>query len=144
MEITQIKRMAAEIMKCGVTRIKITNMTDALQAMTKDDVRGLIKRDIVIRIPEIGTSRARARKIALQKHKGRRKNKGSRKGTSTARTPKKRAWMTRVRGLRKELKNMKSKLTEGTYRKLYNRIKGGFFKTKGRLKGYAEEKKLLK
>jgi len=50
MEITQIKRMAASVLKCGISRIRIKDAKEALQAMTKDDVRGLIKRGIVVKL----------------------------------------------------------------------------------------------
>ena len=142
MDIPQIKRLAAQIMKCGVSRIRIVDVTEAAQAMTKDDVRGLIKRNVVVRIQKKGVSRVRAKKIAIQKKKGRRRGKGSRKGAKKARTPKKRVWITKVRALRISLGKTKEKLNTGAYRKLYNMIKGGYFRTKDHLKNYIEEKKL--
>jgi len=144
MEIPQIKRMASSVLKCGVSRIKVTNVTEALQAMTKEDVRGLVKRGVVIRLQKKGVSRARAKKIAIQKKKGRKRGKGRKKGTKKARTPKKKVWMVKVRALRKKLNVMKKDLGSGMYRKLYKMVTGGFFKSKERLETYTREKKYYK
>jgi len=143
MEITQIKRMAASVLKCGISRIRIKDAKEALQAMTKDDVRGLIKRGIVVKLQKKGVSRVRAKKIAIQKKKGRRRGRGSRKGAKGARTPKKKKWMVTVRSLRKLLINLKTSLSKGSYRKLYRMVTGGFFKSKERLVSYSKEKKYL-
>ncbi|MEM0372595.1 MAG: 50S ribosomal protein L19e [archaeon] len=80
MDLKQVKRMAADVMKVGVSKIRINKPEEAVQAMTKDDVRTLIgKRAIEVREFR-SPSRGRARKIAAQKKKGRRKGRGKNAG----------------------------------------------------------------
>lgn len=143
MELNQIKRMASNILGVGVNRIKVVNPSQALQAMTKDDIRTLLRKGYVIKRSVKGSSRVRARKILKQKKKSRRIGRGSRRGTLKTRRGKKTIWMSRVRALRRELKSMKPKLSEGSYRMLYDMIKGGFFRSKSHLKTYVNERKLL-
>ena len=145
MELNQIKRMASNILGVGLNRIKIVNPSQALQAMTKDDIRTLLRKGYVIKRSVKGSSRVRARKILKQKKKSRRTGRGSKRGTLKARRGgKKVIWMSKVRALRRALKSMKPKLSEGSYRTLYNMIKGGFFRSKSHLKTYVNERKLLR
>jgi len=143
MELNQVKRLAAKVLGVGVTRIKIKDKEKASQAMTRDDVRTLVKQGKIEIRPSFGLSRVRARKIKAQKKKGRRKGRGSRKGGLKARTPRKTLWMKRVRALRKKLNALKPELKDREYRKLYNMIKGGYFRDKGHLQLYVKEKELL-
>ena len=74
--------------------------------------------------------------MAIQRSKGRRRGQGSRKGHSGARTPKKEAWMTRVRALRKELSSLRSDGTidPSQYRKYYRRVNGGVYNSRNHLR----------
>lgn len=144
MEFNQVKRLASAVFGCGVNKVKIVDSAKASQAMTKDDVRALIHQGAVVRKPARGTSRVRARKIAVQKKKGLRKGSGSRHGTKKTRTPKKQKWMKKVRALRRKLLTFKEKIGSKNYRKLYNMIKGGYFRDKRHLELYMEEKGILK
>jgi large subunit ribosomal protein L19e len=144
MEFTQIKRLAADVMGVGRARVKIVQPTKVSQAMTRDDVRALIKNKMIIKKPIKGMSRVRARKRIIQKKKSRRSGPGSRKGAKGARTYKKGVWMTRVRALRRGLIKMKPNLQKGAYQKLYRMVKGGYFRSKGHLKLYVAENKLVK
>ena len=74
--------------------------------------------------------------MAFQRSKGRRRGHGSRKGHGGARTPKKEAWMTKVRALRDELNNLRA---DGTidatqYRRYYRRVKGGVYNSRNHLR----------
>lgn len=143
MEAKQIKRLAASLMNVGETRIRITDMKRAAQAMTRDDLRLLIKQDVVTKVPETGTSRGRAKVLQEQRKKGLRKGAGKRRGTAKARTPPKKAWMKKIRGLRTRLCIIKPALQPGAYRKLYKMAKGGYFRDKAHLMLYVREKNLL-
>ena len=143
MELNQVKRVAASVLKVGVSRVKIVDMEKSQQAMTKDDIRGLIKQGAIVRKRKIGISRIRARKILLQKKKGKRKGPGKRKGTTKARVGKKTLWMRSVRAQRKLLKEMKEGLKKGVYRKVYKMISGGHFTSKDHLCRYIKEKELF-
>ena len=136
--------MAADVLDVGTGRVKIVDAVKAQQAMTKDDVRGLINSGAIECRPIIGVSRARGREIAHQKKKGLRKSVGSRRGTAKTRMRPKEIWMKKVRGLRIALNDLKPKLAEGQYRALYMMIKGGYFRDRKHLKLYVTEKKLLK
>lgn len=148
MELTVQKRLAAQILKCSEKKIVFNpeRLDDIKEAITKLDIRGLIKQGAIIKKPIRGISRVRARKIQVQKSKGQRKGHGSRKGKSTAREPKKRKWMNHVRLQRTFLKELKEKsIIDGkTYRNLYSKVGGGFFRSKRHIKLYMGEHKIGK
>ena len=82
-----------------------------------------------------GVSRGRARFVDQQKAKGRRRGHGRRKGGKNARTPSKKKWMSKIRALRDELKNLRDekKVTASQYRKYYLRSKGGLYNSRAHL-----------
>ena len=141
------RRLAAEILKCGEKRVWMDpdELETIAEAVTKEDVRGLIADGLIKRKPVRGTSRARARIRAVQRAKGRRRGHGRRKGRKTARMPRKRRWIIRIRALRKRLKELKEsgKLETRTYRTLYRKAKGGEFRSVSHLEAYIETHKLL-
>ncbi|MEM4222000.1 MAG: 50S ribosomal protein L19e [archaeon] len=133
MELNKVKMLASKITKAGISRIAILDPQKAMQAITKDDVRELLKTN-AIKVKRVkGVSRGRARKRHEQRKKGRRSGHGVRKGTKRARLEKKKRHMIKVRALRKTLKELKPTLKKGLYRKLYLQIKGGFFRSKKHL-----------
>jgi large subunit ribosomal protein L19e len=141
------RRLAAEILKCGENRVWMDpdELETIAEAVTKEDVRGLIADGLIKRKPVKGTSRARARIKAIQRAKGRRRGHGRRKGKKTARMPRKRRWIIRIRALRKRLRELKEsgKLETRTYRILYRKAKGGEFRSVSHLNSYIEAHKLL-
>lgn len=146
MELDKIKRLAAQILKSGENKVWINpeEAEKAKEAMTKEDVRALIKEGIIKKRKDNAQSRGRARKLSEKKSKGRKKGKGKRKGTKKARVEKKKAWMGKVRAQRKTLKKYKKELDTSVYRKAYSRITGGFFRGKKHVEsfiGKGEEKK---
>ncbi|MBU2100933.1 50S ribosomal protein L19e [Candidatus Micrarchaeota archaeon] len=134
MQLNKIRRMAAEILKVGKTKIVFSekDREKIAESMTKEDVRQLIKDGIVKKRKDNYQSKARARKLKEKKIKGRKRGKGKRKGTIKARTNKKKAWMKKVRAQRKKLKELKNegKMEKGQYGKIYRMIKGNYFKGK--------------
>lgn len=144
MELDQVKKMAAAVMKIGVNRVKIANREESLKAMTREDVRGLVRKGYIKKKRSAGSSRVRARKTAAQKKKGRKKGPGSKKGKWGTRVKRKKVWITGVRALRRHLLKMKPELKPLAYRKLYGMVNGGFFKSKAHLETYLKEKKLKK
>lgn len=142
------KRLAAQIFKCSPKKIKLNQerLEDIKKAITKLDVKDLIKEDAIIRIPKRGTSKANTKKNLIQKSKGRRKGAGRRKGRNSARHPKKEMWMNNIRSQRKLLKELKDKdkIAIKDYRLLYKKAKGGFFRSLRHIKIYIAEHKMLK
>jgi len=140
------KRLASQTLKCSEKRIVFdTDRLDEIkEAITKADIRALVKKDAIRRKPMKSISRGRARKIRIQKIKGRQKGHGSRKGRKTARTPKKRAWINKIRTQKKLLKLLGDKeiISKRTYRTLYLKSKGGFFRSRRHIKLYIKEQNL--
>ncbi len=141
------KKLASDIMKCSPSRIKLDpeKLTEIKEAITKFDIRNLIKKGIIKTMPARGTSRLRIRKIQKQKRKGRRKGQGSRKGTFAARIDEKTTWINTVRLQRKLLSKLRSnKLIEPKiYRELYKKSKGGYFRSIRHIKIYLKEHNLI-
>ncbi len=142
------RRIAAEILKCGENRIWIDpeRIEDVKSAITREDIKRLIKEGVIKKKPVKGQSTYRAKIKHEQRKKGRHRGPGSRKGKKTARMGKKERWIMTIRALRKELRKLKAekKIDVHTYRRLYIRAKGGQFKNKHQLYLFLEEKGILK
>ncbi|MDR2874156.1 MAG: 50S ribosomal protein L19e [Methanobrevibacter sp.] len=148
MNLTTQKRLAASILKVGVNRVWINpdKLEVVSEAITREDVNKLILSNVIKAKPKKGISSYRSKKLAIQKKKGRRKGRGSIKGAKNARNPKKKAWMTTIRALRRDLKSMREseEINSTTYRKLYRMAKGGAFRSKSYMKTYAKDHDLIK
>jgi len=142
------KRLAAEVLGCSTKRVWFNpeRLADIKEAITKIDIKGLIKDHAIEKKPVKSVSRVRARIRQKQKRGGRRKGYGRRKGKQGARQAEKSVWINQVRAQRELLKKMKEKglITKPVYRSLYNRSKGGFFRSKKHLKLYIKERRLAK
>ena len=140
------KRMASKALKCGVSRVFIepSRINDAAEAITMHDIRALIKDGIIKTLPKKGASSFRKKKTAAQKKKGRRKGFGSRKGHVAG--SKKRKWMSSIRALRKQLKELRDsgKIERSAYRKLYYKSKSGFFRSRSHMMIYIERNDMMK
>jgi len=148
MNVSVQRRMAAEILKCGLDRVWIdpTQLDRVKMAMSKDDIRALIKEGVIKKKQKKGISNARVKKLKEQRKKGRRRGPGSRRGAAGARTPPKERWMATIRALRKTLKHLRDtgKIDRKLYRKLYRMAKGGAFRSRSHLFLYLREHGLLK
>jgi len=140
-------RIAASVLKRSQKRVKLSpqNADQIKEAITKADMRSLIKKGLVKPVQKKGISRVRARKSAIQKAKGRRKGQGSRKGTHNARLSRKKEWIDKVRLQRKFLREVRTKelISNESYRQAYNKSKGGFFRSLRHLKLYLNEHSML-
>ena len=147
MKLNVQKRISADILKSGQNRVLFDNtrLNEIKEAITKADIRKLINDGAIKARQKQGISSFRANKLREQKRKGKRKGPGSRKGTKTARTPRKRAWITKVRVQRKFIKLLKLKklVARETYTKIYKMIKGNQFRSKRHLKLYLDENNLF-
>jgi large subunit ribosomal protein L19e len=121
--LTNQRRLASQILKCGRNRVWINpeRIDDVESAITREEVKKLVHEKIIAPLPVKGVSRGRAKIIQAKKRKGRRKGPGSRSGTPHAVISKKEAWMTRIRSLRRKLRELKTAriITEANYRQLY-------------------------
>jgi large subunit ribosomal protein L19e len=138
------KRLAARILKVGESRVWIDpEAEDVEMAMTHGDIRKFIGLGLIKPRPEKGNSRGRTRKAQAQKKKGRRRGLGTRKGGKTARLPKKKRWMKKIRAQRKVMKELRDsgKITPRAYREAYGKSKAGVFRDKAHLRSYLKEQK---
>ncbi len=147
MELKTQKRLAADVLKCSPKKVHFeeSKLAEIKEAITKVDLRTLINQGLITKKADISNSRSRARKTHLQKVKGMQKGHGSRKGTAKSRTPTKDVWMNKVRGQRKLIRELKEKelVSPSTFRDLYLKVKGGFFRNKRHIKLFIGEKNLL-
>jgi large subunit ribosomal protein L19e len=144
MENRKAKELAAKILKVGVGKIFINpqETTKVKEAMTKDDIRGLIADRIIKKRQDNYQSKGRTRVLKSQKKKGRKRGHGKRTGTKKARIEKKKTWMKKVRAQRRTLKELKEKDPEAVkkvgYSNVYKKIKGGYFRGKKYLEEYVK------
>jgi large subunit ribosomal protein L19e len=136
------KRLAADIMGCGEERVWLDpeSQEDVAEAITREDVRGLIEDGIVREKRKKGVSRGRARERDEKRKYGHQKGPGTRKGKKGARSDPKEEWKSGIRALRKELRRMKreDEIDASEYRDLYAKAKGGEFDSVRYLKNYVE------
>ncbi len=125
MNLSAKKRLAADILKVGVSRVRLDpNRADEIaDAITRASIRNLIKRGVIWAEPAKGVSRGRHRSTKDKKSK----RAGSKKGAKSARMGRKERWLTHVRALRRRLKLLRDRgvITDKTFDQLYLKIKGG-------------------
>jgi len=136
MESRKAKELAARVLKVGVGRIYIdpAQVQKVSEAMTKDDIRGLIAERIIRKRASSEQSMGRARALKEKKQNGRKRGKGKKAGTKKVRTEQRASWIGRVRALRRTLRELKEKNPEAVkakgYSDIYKKIKGNYFKGK--------------
>ena len=142
------KRMAAEILKCGLNRVYFDPylIEDVAMAITREDIRNLIKEGIIQKKYKKGISNNRKKIQHERRIHGRGRGLGKRKGSKYARSPKKKIWIKKIRPIRRELRKLRERklITTATYRKLYRNAKGGMFNSVTQLNRYIKDKELLK
>ncbi len=147
MELTLQKRLAASLLRCSPKRVVFNTeqLTEIKEAITKGDIRSLIKQGTIHAVQKIGISRHRAKERQQQRKKGRQRGHGSRKGTKNARLSQKGQWMDKVRLQRAFIKGLRDneRIPVNTYHILYRKVKGGFFRSLRHVKLYMEENKLF-
>lgn len=148
MDVKNQKRMAAQLLKCGESRVWIdpNRMEDVADAITRAEVRTLIASGTIAATQKKGVSRGRTRYNQAQRRKGRQRGHGSRRGRSTARKPSKEVWMQAIRPVRRKLKELRDegKIDKSTYRRYYLKAKGGMFKGRTHLESHLRSEGILK
>lgn len=148
MDLKNQRRMAAELLKCGVNRVWVdpNRSEDISDAITRADVRVLIDSGAVRAKQKVGVSRGRAEFERSQRRKGRQRGHGSRRGKKGARKPSKERWMQAIRPIRRKLKELRDagKIDTATYRVYYLKAKGGVFKSRPHLESHLKAEGILK
>lgn len=146
MSLTSQRRLAAQILKVGKGRVWIgPNSIDLVEAaITREEIRKLIHEGAIKLLPEKGVSRARARVLHVKKKKGLRKGPGQKSGSAQAKISRKEAWITKIRALRRKLREWKESrvITENAYRVLYDMAGSGLFKSVAEMERHAKTKGL--
>ena len=146
MNLTNQRRLAASLLEVGLNRVWIdpAKTEDVEGAITRDEIRKLIREGTIKALPAQSTSRGRARVLAQKKRSGRRIGMGTKKGRTFAEVPEKTRWMHRIRALRRKLVELRDQrvITVSTYRSLYMKAKGGEFRSLAELERHINEQKL--
>lgn len=141
MSLKTIKRLAADILKIGENKVRISSerISEAESAMTRNDVKDLIKSGVV------GKRHFKGRASVLAEKKASRKD-GRRKGPKFSKVSRKERWMIKVRALRNLLNSLieKNAIDKEHKRSLYLKIKGNAFKGKRAMLNYLKDNKILK
>jgi large subunit ribosomal protein L19e len=126
MDLRAKKRLAADILKVGVSRVRLDpdEAETIADAITRASIRDLIKRGVIWAEPKKGVSRGRHR---LSIKKTAKRGPGSKKGAKSSRTGEKERWVAHVRALRRRLKLFRDRgvITGKVFDQLYRQIKGG-------------------
>ncbi len=147
MDLRYQRRLAAEVLGVGETRIRFDpeQLDRVASAVTREDIKRLIK-DGVIRVePPHSNSRGRWRIWHEQRKKGRHRGPGRRKGSKNAREDRKEKWVHTIRKIRRFLRWLRDHgiIDRRTYRKLYMMAKGGAFDSLSALKRYMKDHGML-
>ena len=146
MNLSSQRKLAAAVLDCGVYRVWIDpeRADEVSMAITREEIRGLIKAEAIKVLPENSQSRGRARILAEKKKKGRRVGPGSKKGKKYSVVSRKTRWMNRIRAQRKQLVSLRERrvITVSTYRSLYRKAKGGEFRSVAELDRYINDNNL--
>jgi len=133
MQLTNQKRLAAKILKCGENRVWVNPdyIDEIASSVQADDIREFIEEGLIRAKAIKGTSRVRARTRLEQRRKGRQKGQGKRMGTSNARNPRKIRWMRTIRSQRRALKDLRDEeqINKSEYRRYYLKAKGGSYRS---------------
>jgi len=136
------RRLAAEVLKVGKGRVWIDpdRAEEVEVAITREEIRRLVHEGAIKSLAKEGVSRARTRVLHEQKKKGLRRGPGLKTGSAQAKVSRKQVWMMKIRALRKELREMKTRrvITQSAYRQLYEMAGSGVFKSIADMKRYAK------
>jgi large subunit ribosomal protein L19e len=137
------KRLAADVLDVGKNRVWFDPEAqgDIAEAITREDIRELVDQGTIQAEEKEGNSRGRARERQEKRSYGHQKGPGSRKGTAGARQDPKDDWQERIRAQRAKLKELRAEgeITSSQYRDVYNKSRGGEFRSVQRLLNYIDE-----
>ena len=136
------KRLVSRVVGVGLDRIKFDpeRSDDIADAITRDNIRGLITAGIITIKAAKGTSRGRSKFKKAQKGK-RGTTTGSKKGRKGARVGKKEVYVKKVRALRYRLRIAKDRkeITNPEFWSLYRKVSGNTVRNSAHLRSLIEE-----
>ncbi len=135
MTIAFVKRVASDLMHRGVNSIRIApaSYKEVEEALTRDDVRKLIKSGAVLALKEKHNVSARSKRRRQKRSEGRSRGTGRRRGTRKVRQGV--SWEKKVRSQRALLKKLKAmgRIDRKTFTALYGQVKGNAYADKATL-----------
>ncbi len=146
MDTSYQKRLASKVMKCSPKRVRMAQDKDIEEALTRNDVKHLIVKNLITKKQKKGTTRTEAKRKLAQKKKGRSGGAGKKGGTKYAKVDKKALWMRTVRAQRALLKELRDKgqIEKSVYGDMYKRSKGGEFRNKKHMLAYLKDNGFIK
>ena len=150
-DVSNQRRIASELLKCGVGRIWVNEakLDEVALALTRDDVRKLIADGDIRHKQKIGISRGRARFRHIQRFRNQQRGPGKHQGKKLSRQKLGRGmrlWINRIRPQRRYLRTLRDigEISATTYRRLYKQAKGGQFRSVSYLRTQLVENGVLK
>jgi large subunit ribosomal protein L19e len=141
------RELIARVLDVGLNRVRFEpdKLDDIADAITREDMRSLIKNGTIWTVKIRGISRSRAEK-KLKTHRKHGTSAGSKKGKKTARVGKKDVYVKRTRAMRRHLKILKARneINRETFWALYKKIKGGNVRSLSHLRELAKQVKMHK
>ncbi len=135
------KRIAASILKIGQNRVWFDpfRINDIREAITKEDIRVLIKEKAIKRKPVIGVKRRAGKIRQKRKRKGRGRGPGRKRKIVKKR---KKEYIIKIKNLRKYIQTLKQEniISTKESRKLMRLSKAGMFKSKKDIKDKIKRK----
>ncbi len=126
------KRAAAYILGRGESsiRIKPDAFKEVSEALTKDDIRRLIKDGKIYALQEKHNKSARSKMLKIARSEGRSRGTGRRRGSRKTRSG--RPWEKKIRSQRRLLRELKAmkKLDTKTFNEYYRHTKGNQYANK--------------
>ncbi|MDL5362532.1 50S ribosomal protein L19e [Halalkalicoccus sp. NIPERK01] len=127
------KRLAADVLDVGKNRVWFDPEAqgEIADAITREEIRDLVDQGIIQSKEARGNSRGRARDRQKKRAYGHRKGAGKRKGKAGARQDEKDEWKNQIRAQRRKLRELRDEgeLDSTQYRELYNKARGGEFRS---------------
>jgi len=92
------RRLASAVMKIGEGRVWIDpERIDYVEAaITREEIRKLVREGVIKSLPEKGVCRVRARVLKKKRKKGLRRGPGGKSGSARSKISKKQAWINRI------------------------------------------------
>ena len=141
------RELIARVLGVGSNRVRFEpdKLDDIADAITREDMRSLIKNGTIWTVKVRGISRSRAEK-KLKTRRTHGTSAGSKKGKKTARAGKKEVYVKRTKAMRRHLKILKARneINRETFWALYKKIRGGNVRYLSHLRDLAKQAKTHK
>lgn len=136
------KRLAADVLDVGKNRVWFDPdaQGEIADAITRDEIRDLVSQGTIQSKEARSNSRGRARERQKKRAYGHRKGAGKRRGTAGARQNEKDQWKDQIRAQRRRLRELREEgeIDSTQYRELYNKSRGGEFRSVRYMMNYLE------